>query len=171
MKSKTPILVAVLVCLFFVGGAFFVYSNAQKSMEAEEKINLSLNDESRATPQGSESTTSADATSPQAAKGVYITRSEYESNPTQYATTNKVYFFHASWCSICQGIEKEIKADISKLPVNATFIKTDFDSSADLRKKYGVTNQYTFVQVDENGNEISQWSATSLDKAIAGIKS
>jgi hypothetical protein len=59
---------------------------------------------------------------------------------------------------------------MSKIPAGVTIIKTDFDSSTDLRQKYGVTTQYTFVQVDSNGNEIAQWSATNTDKAIAGIK-
>jgi len=27
------------------------------------------------------------------------------------------------------------------------------------------------VQIDNNGNETAQWSASSLDKVIAGIKS
>lgn len=171
MKSKAPVFIGILVGLFFIAGAFFVYSNTQKSMEAEDKINLSLNEESSTSPQTSESETTTQTIEAESSKGTYISRSEYEADTTKYASTNKVYFFHASWCSICQGIEKEIEADISRIPNNTTFIKTDYDSSTDLRKKYGVTYQYTFVQVDENGNELSQWSATSLDKAIAGIKS
>ena len=102
--------------------------------------------------------------------GSYVTLDDYNKDPSKYADSKKVYFFHASWCPVCQSIDKEIVADTSKIPAGVTLIKTDFDSSKDLRQKYGVTAQYTFVQVDNNGNETAQWSATSLQKAIDGIK-
>jgi thioredoxin-related protein len=35
--------------------------------------------------------------------------------------------------------------------------KVDFDNSTELRKKYGVTDKHTFVQVDKQGNKISMW--------------
>jgi hypothetical protein len=36
-------------------------------------------------------------------------------------------------------------------------LKTDYDSNIDLRKKYGVTSQHTFVQIDSSGNLIKKW--------------
>ncbi len=101
----------------------------------------------------------------------FVTLADFESNQSTYADTTKVYFFHASWCSICKGIENEINADQNRIPEGTTFIKTDFDSQTDLRKEYSVTTQYTFVQVDNDGNLVKRWSATNLDKAIAGIQS
>jgi hypothetical protein len=101
----------------------------------------------------------------------YITLADYESDKDSYSENTNVLFFHASWCSICQGIEKEINEDPSRIPQGTTFIKTDFDSQTELRKKYGVTTQYTFVQIDNDGNQIAKWSATNLNKAIAGIDS
>lgn len=100
----------------------------------------------------------------------YVTLASYQEKTSEYSENNKVLFFHASWCSICQGIEKEINADSSRIPEGTVFIKTDFDSETELRQKYGVTSQYTFVQIDNDGNQIAKWSATSLDKAIAGIE-
>ena len=87
-----------------------------------------------------------------------------------YQPSTKVLFFHASWCSICKGIEDEINADLSRLPSGSTFIKVDYDSETDLRQQHGVTTQYTFVQIDNDGKQIAKWSATNLDKAIAGIQ-
>ena len=99
----------------------------------------------------------------------YVTLSDFNTNKTSYDEQKKVYFFHASWCPICKSIDEDISSDPTQIPSNTTFIKTDFDTSTELRQKYGVTSQYTFVQVDTEGNEVDQWSATSLDKAIAGI--
>lgn len=100
----------------------------------------------------------------------YISLADFESNKDSYNNQKKVYFFHAGWCPICKSIDEDITSDTSQIPDGTTFIKTDFDTSTNLRKKYGVTTQYSFVQVDNDGNEIAQWSATNLDKAIAGIK-
>jgi thiol-disulfide isomerase/thioredoxin len=99
----------------------------------------------------------------------YVTLADYESDENSYKDQKKVYFFHASWCPICKSIDEDITSDPSQIPSDTTFIKTDFDTATELRQKYGVTTQYTFVQVDNDGNEVAQWSATNLDKAIAGI--
>ncbi len=100
----------------------------------------------------------------------YITLEHYTSDQSSYQDFKKVYFFHASWCPICQSIESDILKDTTVIPENTVFIKTDFDSNTDLRQKYGVTYQYTFVQVDNEGNELKQWSATNLTRALAGIQ-
>ena len=99
----------------------------------------------------------------------YVTLADFESNKESFSDQKKVHFFHASWCPICKSIDEDITSDPSQIPSGTTFIKTDFDSSTALRQKYGVTTQYTFVQIDNDGNEVAQWSATSLDRAIAGI--
>lgn len=99
----------------------------------------------------------------------YVTLADFESNKESFSDQKKVHFFHASWCPICKSIDEDITSDPSQIPSGTTFIKTDFDSNTALRQKYGVTTQYTFVQIDNDGNEVAQWSATSLDRAIAGI--
>ena len=80
-------------------------------------------------------------------------------------TDKTVLFFHASWCPSCQSADKNISA--GNVPDGLTVLKTDFDSSTDLRKKYGVTSQHTFVQVDANGDLINKWSGgNSIDSII-----
>ena len=101
--------------------------------------------------------------------GSFITLADYNADPSKYSDSKKVYFFHASWCPICKGIESEINADPSKIPAGVTLIKTDFDDETDLRQKYGITTQYTFVEFNENGDELNKFSATSLDKVIEQI--
>jgi thioredoxin 1 len=123
-----------------------------------------------------EATAAVDTTVPttetaMAAHGNYVTLADYSANAAKYADTKKVYFFHASWCPTCQAIQKEIDADMNSIPSGVTMIKTDYDSNTTLRQKFGVTTQYTFVQVDANGDKTDKWSATSLADALAGIKS
>lgn len=102
--------------------------------------------------------------------GAYITLEDYNQAKTKYTDSTKVYFFHAGWCPICQGINKEIEADMSKIPAGVVLIKTDFDKETELRKKYGVTYQYTFVQFDNDGKQIKKWTATNLSDAVNGIQ-
>lgn len=164
------IILGVVIGLLLIGGGVYALTANKAKIEKQEKVatvetkdELEVNDE-----QPADSDKKADASINQ---GSYVTLSEYNKEPIKYADTKVVYFFHANWCPICRSIDEDISSDISQIPNGVTFVKTDFDSSIELRQKYGVTYQYTFVQVDASGDETAQWSASSLDAAIAGIKS
>ncbi len=71
-----------------------------------------------------------------------------------------VLFFHASWCPSCRALNSDIEANMSKIPNGLTILKTDYDTQTELKKKYGVTTQHTFVQVDSEGNLIKKWNGS-----------
>jgi thiol-disulfide isomerase/thioredoxin len=167
IMNKKIIIITSIVAVVAVLSGLFAYESLQNDNELKT---MSMEMQPVADSMNNEEATAMVNNDAMSNHGSYVTLSDYNSNPSKYADTNNVYFFHASWCPICQGIDKEISANESLVPAGVTLIKTDFDTSTDLRKKYGVTTQYTFVQVDSNGNEIAQWSATNTDKAIAGIK-
>jgi len=66
-----------------------------------------------------------------------------------------VLFFHASWCPSCRSADSNIQETGVD---DFLLLKVDYDTHTDLRKKYGVTYQHTFVQVDANGDLIKKWS-------------
>lgn len=74
-----------------------------------------------------------------------------------------VLFFHAPWCPSCKAADKSI---METGVDDFLLLKTDYDSNTDLRKKYGVTYQHTFVQVDANGDLIKKWSGSNSVDAI-----
>lgn len=76
-----------------------------------------------------------------------------------------VLFFHAEWCPSCKGTDRDLSAKSDDIPEGLTILKLDYDQETELKKKYGVTSQHTFVQVDAQGNELKQWlgSATLED--------
>lgn len=80
-----------------------------------------------------------------------------------------VLFFHADWCPICRSIDSEIKLSSVGIPAGVHLLKVDFDTATALRQKYGVTSQYTFVQVDGKGNLLKKWSASTLAQALSPI--
>lgn len=45
--------------------------------------------------------------------------------------------------------------------------QADFDTATDLRQKYGVTVQHTFLQIDAEGTELAKWSGSVTADEIA----
>lgn len=71
-----------------------------------------------------------------------------------------VLFFHATWCPSCKTTDADVMANLKDIPANFTILKVDYDSNPELKKRYSVTYQHTFVQVDANGNLIKKWSGS-----------
>lgn len=79
-----------------------------------------------------------------------------------------VLFFHADWCPSCRAADAGIKT--WKLPADIAVLKVNYDDSQDLKKKYGVTYQHTFVQVDAQGNLIKKWSGgNSVEEIVEAV--
>lgn len=173
MNKKFVIILAAVIVLA-LGGGTFAYTVLRDNADSSDS--MAMHDDAMAkTDTSSKDAMAKDDTmmkddSAMAKQGSYITFAEYNKDPASFKDDTKVYFFHASWCPTCQAIDKEIKADSSKIPAGVVLIQTDFDTETELRQKYGVTYQYTFVQVDNNGDQIAKWTASTLDAVIAGIK-
>ncbi len=75
-------------------------------------------------------------------------------------TGTVVLFFRAKWCPTCQQVDVDIRQKLSQIPAGVTILDVDYDNSRDLQKKYGVTYQHTFVQVDASGTMIKKWSGS-----------
>jgi len=82
------------------------------------------------------------------------------------ASDDIVLFFNADWCSSCKAAEENIKTQT--IPENLTLLDVDYDSNFELRKKYGVVAQHTFVQVDNAGNMIKKWVGGDSVEDIQG---
>lgn len=83
---------------------------------------------------------------------------DYSSAALAASTTeNNLLFFHAAWCTVCNSVERNIEA--GSIPDSLSIFKIDYDSDEgqDLAAKYKIPIQYTMVQVDTSGNEITQW--------------
>lgn len=82
----------------------------------------------------------------------------------------RVYFFHASWCPTCKVANEEFSSNPDGIPEDIVLFKTDYDTENDLKKRYGITYQHTFVQVDENGNEVAKWNGGGISELIANVR-
>ncbi|RLP11676.1 thioredoxin family protein [Propionibacterium australiense] len=102
--------------------------------------------------------------------GRFISHDEYKANSDKKTDTKSILFFNATWCPSCQAITKALKENPGRIPDGTDIVSVDYDSNPELRQKYGVTTQHTFVQVDAEGNAVRTWSATNIDDALSGIK-
>ena len=78
-----------------------------------------------------------------------------------------VLFFRASWCPTCRALDADIRSRLSEIPSGLVILDVDYDNSSELKQKYGVTYQHTFVQVDASGNQIAKWSGSPTLAALA----
>lgn len=97
---------------------------------------------------------------PQALVGSYIPIEVYETSTETYANTKVVLFFNAAWCSTCKAARDNFKASLNDIPGDLTIVVVDFDDSQELRSRYEVTLQHTFVQIDANGEVLKKWSGS-----------
>lgn len=99
-----------------------------------------------------------------AAHGTYLDYATYSANPAMYANSTVVLFFHASWCPDCKATNTSLTT--AEVPAGLTVVKVDYDSMGDLKRKYGVTQQHTFVKIDASGKLVSKWTGTLTGAAI-----
>lgn len=73
-----------------------------------------------------------------------------------WTSQNVVIFFHAIWCPSCVAADKALSWENFEW-TDTLVLQADFDSSTELRKKYWVTSQHTFVQIDTKGELVKKW--------------
>ena len=88
--------------------------------------------------------------------------------PEKLASANNgtvVLFVHAAWCPTGRAANSNFEA--APFPEGLTILKVDYDAATDLKRKYGITYQHTYVHVDAKGNLIKKWSrSTILDEIL-----
>jgi thiol-disulfide isomerase/thioredoxin len=99
--------------------------------------------------------------------GRYVDLADYRKDEAAFHDGDVVLFFNATWCPTCQEATTNLTADPKALGKGVTVVSVDYDENTDLRRKYGVTYQHTFVQIDENGEKIKVWSGSSTPAEVA----
>ncbi len=154
MKQRIAILSSLAVLV--VGGVLFAgYTNAKNS--ADEQNNQQAQVFAPATQP-------VQSQPPAGQAGAYV---EYNDRIVENTKGTKILFFHAPWCPQCRSLEKSIKS--TDLPDGLTIIKVDYDSNQELRQRYGVTLQTTFVKVDDNGDLVKKYVAYN-EPVYASVK-
>lgn len=144
--SKKILLALVLVVLSLLVGGGIIYArsrvtNAPSSSQPQSIENIQ--------PKPQE---------PQERTGVY---EDYDVTKLSQAQDGKVVlFFMARWSKTSKNLDATLKSKDANIPNNFTILLVDYDKNYQLRKKYEVPFENTFVQVDVSGNMINRWSGS-----------
>ena len=79
-----------------------------------------------------------------------------------------VLFFAADWCPYCQADLRDINANGDRLG-DVAIVVADYDKTAELKAKYRITVQDTFVQIDANGKQKAVWAGGGVDGILSHI--
>lgn len=177
MKKSLP---ATLIIIAIIMAGIFAYSKSSEQTimggdMTDEMGGVMKNDESMMTDDSTtknnsmmEDDTRDEMEEIMSNHGQYLDYSSTEFD--KYKNKKRIYFFFAPWCPTCVPTDKEISENEDRIPENTVIFKTDYDSSTELKNRYTITYQHTFVQVDENGNEIAKWNGGGINTIIENVK-
>jgi hypothetical protein len=63
---------------------------------------------------------------------------------------------------------RELEAGYGRLG-DTVVVVVDYDRSSDLKKRYGVTYQHTWVQIDSEGRKLAVWSGGGVDEILRKV--
>lgn len=165
------LLIAIIVTVVGVGG-YFALSGNTTQMSPSDQAMVKDDEAAPGTAMDKDDTGSMDTSDAMMDKGSdsagkYTAYSQDMFD--DYSGKSRVLFFHADWCPTCRALDKDISKDAGKLPQDLVLFKTDYDSEKELKKKYAVTYQHTFVQVDAQGNELTKWNGGGVDELVENV--
>ena len=98
-------------------------------------------------------------------KGVY---SAYQDGVI--GTQRVVLFFHAKWCPECRESDEELRTLYKENPPAISTYKVDYDTATELKQRYGVVTQHTFVLLAADGTALETVIGPSHDKLLSLLR-
>lgn len=165
------ILIAGIMILVLIGGGLFIAN--QQSQKAEKTIMT----QEKAAMAEKETMTEKDVGEDPMMKKEASRYIEYSKAALDRAPIGRrVLYFYASWCPTCRPTDANFKENTSKIPEDVTVLRVNYSDpdtdqeEKDLARKYGITYQHTFVQIDAVGKEVSKWNGGQINELLENIK-
>ncbi len=163
-QGNTQLIILIILVLLIALG-YYLYIKMNSSIDSMIE---NTNNEQTIKEENTVNNNFLVETAPVVVSGKY---SLYSADTYEAAQTQKrVLFFHAAWCPTCKVANAEFEANLDKIPSNVVLLKTDYDSQASLKTKYGITYQHTFVLVDADGNALKKWAGGGINELITNTK-
>lgn len=147
MDSK-KITILVISAVVLLGLGYFIISGGRSNNPAGQAQQT----------QGTEGQTNTNQ-NPELAKRYIDYSPENLAKATQNDGKAVLFFAALKWCPSCQAADRDFKANFDKLPKDVSILMVDYDTATELKNKYAITYQDTFIQVDSQGKEITRWSS------------
>ena len=164
MKTNVPVIIIAMVGVIGIGIFFFSQNSSSPNPVLEQNKAIGPSNQQ----------TDDDAVAEAINSSRYV---EYSKANFDAASSNRrVLFFYASWCPTCKPADASFMQNESRIPEDVTLIRVNYNDpetdqdEKDLAKKYGITYQHTFVQIDSSGNEVTKWNGGHIDELLSNIK-
>jgi len=182
---KNPILiVSILIVLAVLGTGAFALSQESSQSESMVKTNEALLPQGETIVNSTDSMMKKDESMMQKNDEATMGNKSMSSRYITYSngaldqpfTTRRVLFFYASWCPTCKEADADFKVNANEIPEDVALIRVNYNDpetdqeEKDLAKKYFVTYQHTYVQIDDTGKEITKWNGGQFDELLKNIK-
>ncbi len=172
MSSKTKQIIGVIaagLAIIIIGTALIValsddndddqsQSSTTKTTTATPETTIT---EESANELGDEEGVDSETEANNAGQFVEYSQSAFDSD----TNSKKVLFFHQKSCSVCKQIETNMKAGV--MPEGVSLYLVPMETETALVEKYSVNLQTTFIEVDDEGNQLQEWNW--LSKPSAGV--
>ena len=92
------------------------------------------------------------------------------------ADKRRVLYFYANWCPTCRPADADFKTNATRIPEDMVVIRVNYNDTdtdaeeKELARKYGITYQHTFVQIDGKGAEVTKWNGGQVDELLTNIR-
>ncbi len=166
------ILIAIGVgILVFAGGGFLVASQQNKT---SDEAMMKKDEATMEKKEGEAMTEKTDDKMMKSDSSRYVEYSKAVFD--QGSDKRRVLYFYANWCPVCRPLDNQISENSSNIPSDVVILRVNYNDSdtdqeeKDLAKKYDISYQHTFVQIDTNGNQINKWSGGDFDGILGNIK-
>jgi len=174
---KNSIIIAVVVVAIVGMGAYMLSRNSTKSesMMVKEDTTMESKTDNAMMQKDTDNMEKDDKMAKDTmSDSRYV---EYSKASLDKAGNNRrVLYFYASWCPTCKPADADLEANKDRIPNDVTVIRVNYNDpetdqeEKELAKKYSITYQHTFVQIDSQGNEVTKWNGGKTDELIAKIK-
>ncbi len=172
------IIIAGIVILVLVGGGWYIANQqsqqAEQAKMAQEKAAMKAKEDAAMKKDNAAMKKTDDKMMDKSPSIGYVVYSKAAFD--QAANKRRVLYFYASWCPICRPADADFKKNSSKIPEDMLVIRVNYNDpdtdqeEKDLAKKYGITYQHTFVQIDAQGKEITKWNGGQTEELLTNIK-
>ncbi len=168
MKSS---LLIISIVVLVAGIGYFATQDKGAKQDSVANSNTETRAQDSALPPANEiETVSPEATATEVASaGAYL---PYSADAVASSDADRILlFFHATWCPSCKALDADIVKNADTIPDGVAIYKVDYDTSTELKRKYGVTTQHSIIEINKSGEAQSSIShPLTLNAVIATLQ-